>query len=81
MIAAISSCSLDKESVTVQIRDRTEDGKSFWNDKYSDRLIKDLITVENNKIVNNCDYIISVWLKKDFVCKPLFLRINHSSIG
>ena len=68
--------SLLKRSVTVQIRDRTKDGKSFWNDKYSDRLIEDLITV-----VSNCDYIISVWLKKDFVCKPLFLRINHSSIG
>ena len=45
--------SLLKRSVTVQIRDRTKDGKSFWNDKYSDRLIKDLVTFENNKIVSN----------------------------
>ena len=45
--------SMLKRSVTVQIRDRTKDGKSFWNDKYSDRLIKDLVTFENNKIVSN----------------------------
>ena len=50
--ATFSTCYLNKESVTVQIRDINGDGESFWNGNFSDRLIKDLVTTEPNRIVS-----------------------------
>ena len=50
--AIFSTCTLDKGSIKAFIRDRNEEGKSNWNDQFSDRLIEDLIIVEDNEIVS-----------------------------
>ena len=50
--ATFATCNLDKESVTAQIRDLNDKGESYWNDKYSDRLVKDLVTIRDFQIVS-----------------------------
>ena len=58
-----TTCTLDKNSVKAHIRDRKQDGPSDWIEEYSDRLLEDLVTLEDNKIVSN--FVIFIFKSKE----------------
>ena len=69
--ATFATCNLDKESVTAQIRDLNDKGESYWNDKYSDRLVKDLVTIKDFQIVST-----TASTKKSEIIKRSFTSVK-----